>query len=190
MVRHAAELYTAHIGIVFADAGAVKYQQVGNEIEHESRNADESNVAAVNIGVNAVNDIPMASDGTATTNEDTAKDITLSATDIDGSTLTFSIISDPSQGMLSNLTPALPCTINGDGSSTCTATITYTPDANYNGPDSFTFNVNDGSVDSNTATISITVTPVNDPPVFLIRDTSLISSNYSFSSSVFLATLR
>ena len=40
--------------------------------------------------------------------------------------------------------------------------LTYTPDANYNGPDSFTFKANDGTEDSNTATVSITVTAVND----------------------------
>src|SRR5262249_39835036 len=39
------------------------------------------------------------------------------------------------------------------------------PNANYNGPDSFSFKVNDGTLDSNVATVSITVTPVNDPPV-------------------------
>jgi len=43
--------------------------------------------------------------------------------------------------------------------------VTYTPAANYNGPDSFTFRVWDGAAFSNTATVSITVTPVNDPPV-------------------------
>ena len=43
--------------------------------------------------------------------------------------------------------------------------FTYTPDLNYHGPDSFTFKANDGSLDSNVATVSITVTPVNDPPV-------------------------
>jgi hypothetical protein len=47
----------------------------------------------------------------------------------------------------------------------CTATVTYTPGSNYNGSDSFTFKVNDGTVDSNTSTVSITVSPVNDAPV-------------------------
>ncbi|MFQ5590125.1 MAG: Ig-like domain-containing protein, partial [Phycisphaerae bacterium] len=42
---------------------------------------------------------------------------------------------------------------------------TYNPNANFNGADSFTFKANDGTVDSNTATVSITVSPVNDPPV-------------------------
>src|SRR5262249_23639752 len=48
---------------------------------------------------------------------------------------------------------------NADGS------FTYSPDANYNGPDSFTFKANDGTADSNTATVTVTVSPVNDAPV-------------------------
>src|SRR5262249_372551 len=43
--------------------------------------------------------------------------------------------------------------------------FTYTPAANYNGPDSFTYKANDGSADSNVATVSLTVNPVNDAPV-------------------------
>ena len=48
---------------------------------------------------------------------------------------------------------------------TATGAFTYTPNRNYNGPDSFTFKANDGAVDSNTATVRITVDPVNDAPV-------------------------
>ena len=43
--------------------------------------------------------------------------------------------------------------------------FTYTPAANYNGPDSFTYKANDGAADSNVATVSLTVTAVNDAPV-------------------------
>ena len=50
-------------------------------------------------------------------------------------------------------------TLNPDGS------FSYTPTADYNGPDSFTYKLNDGSLDSNTATVSLTVTAVNDAPV-------------------------
>src|SRR3989441_12023886 len=60
------------------------------------------------------------------------------------------VVSRPPHGTLS---------LNSDGS------FSYTPALNYNGPDSFTYKANDGQADSPTnATVSITVTPVNDPP--------------------------
>jgi VCBS repeat-containing protein len=58
-------------------------------------------------------------------------------------------VSGPSNGTL---------TLRADGS------FTYTPNANYNGPDSFTYKATDGKAESNTATVSITVNPVNDAP--------------------------
>ena len=84
-----------------------------------------------------------------TTAEDTRQAITLTGSDVDGDTLTFSVVTAPAHGTLSGTAPNL----------------TYTPAANYNGPDSFTFKVNDGPADSAAATVSITVTPVNDAPV-------------------------
>merc|ERR1711964_324156 len=95
-----------------------------------------------------VNDKPVATAQTMTTDEDVAKAITLAGTDIENSTLTYTVVANPSHGALSGTAPAL----------------TYTPTADYNGSDSFTFKVNDGTVDSETATISITVIAVNDAP--------------------------
>ncbi|PYQ87572.1 MAG: hypothetical protein DMG02_20530 [Acidobacteria bacterium] len=109
-----------------------------------------SNVATVSITVTAVNDAPVANAQSATTAEDTAKAITLTASDVDGDTLTYSIVSGPLHGSLSGTAP----------------NVTYTPAANYNGPDSFTFNANDSTIDSNVATVSVTVTAVNDAPSF------------------------
>jgi lysophospholipase L1-like esterase len=108
----------------------------------------DSNIATVSITVTAVNDAPTASPQSVTTNEDTAKAITLTGSDVDGDTLTFSVTTNPTHGTLSGTAPNL----------------TYTPAANYNGPDTFTFKANDGTFDSNTATVSITVTAINDPP--------------------------
>src|SRR5262249_46483572 len=50
-------------------------------------------------------------------------------------------------------------TMNADGS------FTYSPSANFNGSDSFTYKADDGLLDSNVATVSITINPVQDPPV-------------------------
>ena len=108
-----------------------------------------SNFATVEITVTPVNDAPVANDMTETTAEDTAKTIILDATDIDSNTLTAEILSGPTHGQVS---------LSG-------LVVTYTPDANYNGPDSFTYKVSDGELESDTATVSITVTPVNDAPV-------------------------
>jgi VCBS repeat-containing protein len=109
----------------------------------------DSNLATVTITVNAVNDAPVANDQSVSTDEDTAVGITLTASDIEGDPLTYAIVSGPSNGSLSGPPPS----------------VTYTPNADFNGPDSFTFQANDGSADSNVATVSITVNAVNDSPV-------------------------
>jgi len=91
----------------------------------------------------ASNEPPVAYSQSVTTDEDTSVDVTLSATDADGDLLTYSIVANPSHGTVA---------LSGN-------TATYTPATNYNGADSFTFKANDGTVDSNPATVSITVTP-------------------------------
>ncbi len=109
-----------------------------------------TDTATVSITVNPVNDSPVANDLSSTATEDTQTTFTLSATDIDGDTLTYSIVSTPTNGVLGIIT----------GNQ-----ISYTPGDNYVGSDSFTYKVNDGSVDSNVATVTITVTSVNDGPI-------------------------
>jgi VCBS repeat-containing protein len=93
---------------------------------------------------------PVAYDGAAQGNEDTALAGTLAATDADGDGLEFSVVDGPANGNV---------VLNADG------TFTYTPNADFNGPDQFTYKVNDGSSDSNIATVMLTVDPVNDAPV-------------------------
>jgi len=108
----------------------------------------DSAPATVTVTVYAVNDVPVAADATASTTEDTAVEVTLSATDADGDELTYTA-TDGANGTVS---------VAG-------ATATYTPAANFNGTDTFTFTANDGTVDSAPATVTVTVGMVNDVPV-------------------------
>ncbi len=115
-----------------------------------------------------VNSAPSATSQSVTTNEDTAKTINLSGSDVDGNVLTFAIVDAPSHGSL-GLIGSVTCT--GTAPKSCTADVTYTPAANTNGVDSFTFKSNDGTLDSTAAAVvTITVTPVNDAPT--ISDTA------------------
>src|SRR5207245_210631 len=114
-----------------------------------------SNVATVAITVTAVNDPPVAANDSVTTNEDTAltiatPEIGRAACSKNSATITAIVVAGPAHGTL---------TLNANGS------FTFTPAANYNGPDSFPYKANDGSLASNVATVAITVTAVNDPPV-------------------------
>ena len=106
-------------------------------------------LAIVSVAVTRVNQPPVADEQDVVSDEDTPVAITLTATDPDGDPLTYSVVTGPSHGSLSGTLPDL----------------TYTPDPDYNGPDNFTFKANDGQADSNVATVSITVNPVNDAPV-------------------------
>jgi 2',3'-cyclic-nucleotide 2'-phosphodiesterase (5'-nucleotidase family) len=92
---------------------------------------------------------PVAGNLSVTTNEDVPVAIPLSASDPDGDPLTSAIVTAPLHGVLSGTFPAL----------------TYTPAPNYYGSDSFTFQVNDGTVNSNLATVSITVLMDGNNPV-------------------------
>ena len=127
---------------------ATNYHGAGQfHLQSERRDVD-SNTATVSITVTAVNDPPTADAQSVTTIEDTAKVIMLTGSDPDGDTLIYSVVTQPTHGALSGTAPNL----------------TYTPAANYDGADSFTFKVNDGQADSNIATISITVTVLQRSP--------------------------
>ncbi len=114
-----------------------------------------SSIATVNITIGGVNDPPVADNDSYNTVEDTtlnvaAAGILTNDTDIDGNSLTAILVSSASHGTLS---------LSANGS------FVYTPAANYNGPDAFTYRANDGFTNSAIATVTINVTPVNDPPV-------------------------
>ena len=111
----------------------------------------DANTAAV---AGSLNVSPIALDQAVSTNEDTALPITLTGSDADGNALTYTVVTQPAHGTVVQGAPG-------------SASVTYTPAANYSGADSFTVRNNDGRVDSNeVATISVTVGAVNDPPSF------------------------
>jgi VCBS repeat-containing protein len=121
---------------------------------HASDGQLNSSVAVVTITVAAVNDPPVANNDAFGTNEDTTLSVTapgVLANDLDAenNTLTAVLDSGPSNGSL---------TLYVDGS------FDYTPNANFVGSDSFTYHAFDGVDDSTTATVSISVGAVNDPP--------------------------
>ena len=101
------------------------------------------------------NDAPIADDDAYSTDEDTplvvpADGVLLNDADPDGDSITAVLVSGPAH--------AAAFTLNADGS------FSYTPVANWNGSDSFTYKANDGTSDSNVATVTTTVDPVNDAP--------------------------
>jgi co-chaperonin GroES (HSP10) len=120
---------------------------------------DTSDAQTFTITVNLSNATPVADDGTESTNEDTAKTITLGASDADMDALTYTITVSPTKGTLTNADDSAIV-----GNQPSTNQVKYTPNANYHGSDSFKFQVNDGNIDSNEATVSITVDPIADTP--------------------------
>ena len=99
----------------------------------------DSNIATVSITVQ--NGLPVANNQAVNVDKNTQKPITLTATDPNNDPLTYTVVTPPENGTLSGTAPNL----------------TYNPNTNHVGTDSFTFKANDGTSDSNIATVGITV---------------------------------
>jgi large repetitive protein len=126
-----------------------------------------SDTATVSITVTCVNDNPDAVNDTATVAEDSgANAINVLANDTaapdTGETLTITAVTQGANGSVA---------ITGGGTG-----LTYTPNANYCGPDSFTYTISDGNGGTDTATVSITVTCVNDNPD-AVNDTATVAED-------------
>ncbi|MCC7082436.1 MAG: tandem-95 repeat protein, partial [Burkholderiales bacterium] len=94
---------------------------------------------------------PIAQNQSVTVAENGSIVLTLVGNDANGDTLAYSIVTQPAHGALSAPDPA-------------THQVTYTPNAGYNGPDSFLFMVDDGNTGVDTGAVNLTVTPVNAAP--------------------------
>ncbi|MEZ6039830.1 MAG: Ig-like domain-containing protein [Planctomycetaceae bacterium] len=126
----------------------------------------DSAPTTVTITVTAVNDAPLAIGEDFAVDAGTVLNITLPGilandSDVDGDGLTAVLVAGPSNGSL---------ILNADGS------LSYTPATGFSGTDSFTYVANDGSLNSETATVTLTVNPILPPPTgdmhFLVVDTS------------------
>ncbi|MFV8225658.1 HYR domain-containing protein, partial [Christiangramia aquimixticola] len=111
---------------------------------------NDSNIVVVDIQVSEINDAPVAKDDLVETDEDIKLEIDVLAndTDVDGGTLVITEVGTPLHG-----------TATDDGN-----IITYTPDPDFNGEDTFIYTVSDGKGGTDSATITVTVNPVNDIP--------------------------
>ncbi len=103
----------------------------------------------IDVTVKDGNRAPTANNQIVIVDEDTPGAIRLDGSDPDGNSLKYAVVSQPANGKLSGNAPNL----------------TYTPDLNFSGTDRFTFRANDGALDSNEATVMITVRAINDAPV-------------------------
>jgi hypothetical protein len=110
-------------------------EQVQQEEEDEAQTPQEEE---------SPNTVPTAQDTSVSTTQNQQLNIKLNANDADEDNLSVTIVDEPSNGQLGNVNPS-------------TNTVTYTPAEDYFGEDNFTFIVNDGTVNSNEATVSITV---------------------------------
>jgi hypothetical protein len=103
------------------------------------------NVLATTTAITDDTSIIVATDQSLSTATNIAMLITLAATDVNGDTLTYVIATPPVNGILTGTPP----------------NMIYTPRINYSGADSFTFEANDGAINSAAATVSLTVTPLS-----------------------------
>jgi Ca2+-binding RTX toxin-like protein len=122
----------------------------------------------------AADSAPVAAGGSAGGNEDNPITGAVSASDADSDHLSFALVSGPDHGTLS---------FAADGS------YSYTPDANFNGTDSFNFKANDSTLDSNVATTTLDIAPVNDAPALTGTQATLMHGTEDVAYSVSAADL-
>jgi VCBS repeat-containing protein len=149
----------------FTYTPAANYSGDDSFIYHVSDGVAQSDPATVDLTISPVNDAPVAADDTASTSEDTSTTIPvlINDSDIDGPALSIAAI-----GTLDLGTAVISGTV-----------VIYTPSANLNGSDSFTYTVSDGAL-QDTALVTVEITPVNDAPqaaadaYSTVQDTALV----------------
>lgn len=135
-----------------------------------TNNNGEQDIAVVNIEVLSVNDLPDAVDDSLQVSKNTVTviDVLDNDTDVESVTLTITDVSTATNG-----------TVTHDG-----AFVTYTPNANYDGPDSFTYTIDDGNGGTDTATVNVTV-DANSQPI-AADDRFIVHEDTAYSGSLLL----
>jgi VCBS repeat-containing protein len=150
-----------HGTVTFNPDGTFTYQPESNYFGLDgfsylvSDGQDVSEVATVTITIHPVNDAPVAANDEYTMEEDGVLDVAAGGvlendSDVDGDSLTATLVAGPQHGTLM---------LNPDGS------FTYTPEPNFSGVDGFSYQAGDGVTVSDVTSVTINVTPTNDPPV-------------------------
>lgn len=129
-----------------------------------------SSVVTVTLTVTSTNSAPTTSDMSVSVNEDSVLNSTLSGSDPDMDTLTYSINTFPTHGTL---------TISSTGA------FRYISNANYYGTDSFTYHASDASLSSTSSTVTITINPINDSPLGIPASYSVTPNTNSNSGNIF-----
>ena len=144
------DIHTFNISSAFSGAGSI---QLDVSLLQPTHSADSLALVAVFFDTSArpLNTPPVVADVSVSGDEDTVVVGDLSGTDAEDNSLTYSVVDRPSQGQL---------TLNPQ-----TGRFAYTPPVNFFGTVTFTYAASDGTLSSNVATVTITVVPVNDPPV-------------------------
>jgi VCBS repeat-containing protein len=152
-----------HGQVTVAASGAVNYVPAANYAGTDTftvRVTDQkglSSTGTVSVNVANVNDAPAITTTTLNATEDTVLAAQIVATDPDNSPLAFTLVTNAQHGMVS-----IPN--GGPVSTTNSGAVSYTPDSNYFGADSFTVRVSDGAGGEVTGTVNIAVASVNDAP--------------------------
>ncbi len=152
---------TAHGTLTLNSNGSLSYKPAANwngtdSFTYKAKDSLlASKVATVTIIVHPVNDAPVAVGDSYILEQDTTLDVPAPgplANDRDRDR-------DPLNAIVSTTTVNGKLALNADGS------FSYVPDAGFYGQDSFTYHVNDGTLDSNTVTVALTITKFNFPPI-------------------------
>jgi cysteine-rich repeat protein len=163
-------------GTVSLSAGSVTFTPAANffgaaGFEYTVSDGSRTDVGAVEVTVSPVDDRPVANADSATTNEDTAVDVSVLA-------------NDPGLGDGSLVVSVTVAAGSGTATVQSGNVIRYTPSANFFGSDSFTYQVADGDGDVATATVSVTVTAVDDAPTAAAQS---VSTNEAVARIITLA---